>query len=77
MCGVRTTFGWVQNRLSAGSGSLADQIERAAIDFGIPVVHDVPLAEALSQLHVGDEIPEALYDAVAAVLGELASPPRM
>jgi flagellar biosynthesis protein len=62
--------------VSAGTGSLADQIERAALDFGVPVVRDVPLADALSQLHVGDEIPEALYDAVAAVLGELAPPTR-
>jgi flagellar biosynthesis protein len=58
--------------VSAGTGSLADQIERAALDFGVPVVRDVPLADALSQLRIGDEIPEALYDAVAAVLGELA-----
>ena len=62
--------------VSAGQGPLADLIERAAHDLGVPVVHDVPLAEALAQLQVGDEIPEALYEAVAAVLGELARPPR-
>jgi type III secretion system FlhB-like substrate exporter len=60
--------------ISAGEGSLAERIERAAFDYGIPVVRDVPLADALSELHVGDQIPEALYDAVAAVLNEVASP---
>jgi type III secretion system FlhB-like substrate exporter len=62
--------------VSSGHGAVADLIERAAHDFGVPVVHDVPLAEALGQLQAGDEIPEALYEAVAAVLGELASARR-
>jgi type III secretion system FlhB-like substrate exporter len=61
--------------VSAGDGSLAERIERAARDYGVPVVRDVPLADALSELRVGDEIPEALYDAVAAVLNELAAAP--
>lgn len=59
--------------VSAGDGALADQIERAALDYGVPVVRDVPLAEALDELEVGDEIPEALYDAMAAILNELAA----
>jgi type III secretion system FlhB-like substrate exporter len=33
-------------------------------------VRDVPLAKALSELEVGDEIPEALYEAVAEILKE-------
>ncbi len=59
--------------VSAGDGTLAEEIERAAHDYGVPVVRDVPLAEALFELQVGDTIPEALYDAVAAVLNELAA----
>ena len=51
-----------------GEGDLAQQIIRAARDYGIPVVRDVPLARALSELAVGDEIPEALYEAVAEIL---------
>jgi type III secretion system FlhB-like substrate exporter len=62
--------------VSSGSGSLAAQIERAARDYGVPVVRDVPLAAALSELRVGDEIPEALYEAIAAVLNELSSAVR-
>jgi type III secretion system FlhB-like substrate exporter len=61
--------------VSSGSGSLASQMERAAADYGVPVVRDAPLADALAGLRVGDEIPEALYEAVAAVLNELAAAP--
>lgn len=60
--------------VAGGDGALAAAIERAAHDYGIPVVHDVPLATALSELSVGDEIPEALYEAVAVVLRELGAP---
>jgi type III secretion system FlhB-like substrate exporter len=59
--------------VSAGEGDLAERIERAARDYGVAVVRDVPLAEALSVLHVGDPIPEALYESVAAILSEIAS----
>ncbi len=62
--------------VSSGRGSLAVQIERAAIDCGIPVVRDVPLADTLAELNVGEEIPEALYEAVAAILNEAASGSR-
>jgi type III secretion system FlhB-like substrate exporter len=37
------------------------------------VVRDVPLARALVDLPLGDAIPEALYEAVAAILSEIAS----
>ena len=36
----------------------------------VPVLRDVPLARALVELEVGDEIPEALYEAVAEILRE-------
>jgi flagellar biosynthesis protein len=58
--------------VSAGEGDLADRIERAARDYGIEVVRDVPLVDALSELRAGDAIPEVLYEAVAAILGALA-----
>jgi flagellar biosynthesis protein FlhB len=57
--------------VASGEGELAQQIIRAAEDWGIPVVRDVPLAHALIELRVGDAIPEALYEAVAAILREL------
>jgi type III secretion system FlhB-like substrate exporter len=59
--------------VSSGEGDVASRIERAARDHGVPVVHDVPLADALAELRTGDSIPEALYEAVAALLRELAS----
>lgn len=59
--------------VSAGEGDLAARIERAALDYAVPIVRDVPLAEALAELRVGEPIPEALYEAVAAILRELAA----
>lgn len=58
--------------VAGGDGALAQMIARAAADYGIPVIRDVPLAEALSELAVGEEIPEELYGAVSAILRELA-----
>jgi len=57
--------------VAGGDGALAQAIERAAQEYGIPIVRDVPLAVALSELAVGDEIPEALYGAVSVILREL------
>ena len=57
--------------VACGEGELAARIVRAAHDFGVPVVRDVPLARALLDLSVGDAIPEALYEAVAEVLREI------
>jgi len=62
--------------VSSGEGDLAERIERMARDHGIAVVRDLPLAEALSELQVGEPIPEALYQAVAAILREIAADPR-
>lgn len=58
--------------VSAGDGELAARIERAARSAGVPVVVDVPLAAALSELTVGEAIPEALYETVAVILRALA-----
>jgi type III secretion protein U len=54
--------------LASGEGDLAERIVRAAHDYGIPIVRDVPLARALRELEIGDAIPEALYEAVAEIL---------
>jgi flagellar biosynthesis protein FlhB len=59
--------------VAAGEGELAQQIARAARDYGVPVVRDVPVARALRELEVGDTIPEALYEAVAEILREVWS----
>lgn len=51
-----------------GQDALARRMIDAARQAGVPVMRDVPLARALFELELGDEIPPALYEAVAAVL---------
>lgn len=61
--------------LAKGSGLAAARIRSAARRAGVPIVRDVPLARALHRLaDVGDEIPEELYDAAAALLVHLYRP---
>lgn len=57
--------------VASGEGELAARIVQAAREYGVPVVHDVPLARALVELQVGEAIPEALYEAVAEILREI------
>jgi flagellar biosynthetic protein FlhB len=54
--------------VAKGNRIWAEQILDAAKRYGVPVVRNVPLAQALDKLEVGDEIPEELYEAVAEVL---------
>jgi len=44
------------------------KLRREAESLEIPVVRDIPLARALVQYDVGEEVPEELYQAAAAVL---------
>ena len=64
--------------VASGQGDLAKQIVLAARQYGVPVLRDIPLARALVELEIGDEIPEALYEAVAEILREAweESPPE-
>ena len=57
--------------VATGDGDLARRIQDAARAYGIPIIRDVPVARALAELQVGDTIPEALYEAVAAILDEV------
>jgi flagellar biosynthesis protein FlhB len=54
-----------------GEGDLAQRLIAAAHAYNVPVVRDVPVAQALRELQLGEQIPEALYEAVAEVLREL------
>lgn len=54
--------------VATGQGEVADQIRAKAEASGVPVVEDPRLAVLLSQVPLGDEIPPALYRAVAEVL---------
>lgn len=51
-----------------GEGLLGEQIVELAREHGIPIQEDGQLSEALAQVPLGEEIPEALYIAVAEVL---------
>ena len=65
--------------LAKGAGAAAARLRSLARRAGVPVIRDPPLARALHRLaEVGDEIPEELYDAAAAVLAHLhgAPPPE-
>jgi flagellar biosynthesis protein len=54
--------------VATGRGHLAEQIIAAAQAAGIPVRSDPALAKALAALDLGEEVPEALYRAVAETL---------
>jgi len=51
-----------------GRGELAEQIIALAEKHGVPLHGDRELAALLSQIPLGDEIPEALYVAIAHVI---------
>lgn len=55
--------------LAKGTGAAAARIRSAARRAGVPIVRDVALARAAARLvDVGEELPEQLYEAAAAVL---------
>jgi flagellar biosynthetic protein FlhB len=54
--------------VARGERLWATKILEAAELYCVPVVRNVPLAQALNKLQVGDDIPEELYQAVAEVL---------
>jgi type III secretion protein U len=63
--------------VAKGAGRAAGRIRSAARRAGVPIVRDAPLARALHRLaEVGDEIPEELYEAAAAVLARLYAAPE-
>jgi flagellar biosynthesis protein len=51
-----------------GARLIADQILKVAGENDIPLYHDAELVNLLSQVPIGDEIPQELYLAVAEVL---------
>lgn len=69
--------------VAAGRGEVAATILARAREAGVPVHRDPELASALAELALGDEVPEALWTAVAEVLawayrleGEATTPKR-
>jgi flagellar biosynthesis protein len=54
--------------VAKGKGTIGEKIIEVAKANNIPIEENDVLAGALSNVDIGDEIPEALYKAVAEVL---------
>ena len=54
--------------VAAGRGHIAERILEMAREAGVPIRDDRALAESLSKLELGTEIPEELWAAVAEAL---------
>lgn len=53
--------------IAIGSGEAAEKIIETAADNDVPVVKDTALAQVLTKLSIGDEIPSELYNVVAEI----------
>jgi flagellar biosynthesis protein len=56
-----------------GERDIADRVVYLARRYGIPVVEDPNLSEAIQGVPLDTEIPESLYRAVAVVLNHIES----
>ena len=54
-----------------GESDLADRVVSLARRYGVPVIEDGKLAEAMQAVPLDTEIPEGLYRAVAVVLNHI------
>ena len=53
--------------VASGMGYLAEKIVEVAAESGVPIYEDNSLATMLSQLALGQEIPDALYRAIVEI----------
>ncbi len=51
-----------------GAGASAEEIIEIAEQNGVPLCDNAPLVELLSELELGDDIPESLYLAIAHII---------
>lgn len=54
--------------VAKGLDKNAEAIKKIAKKYKVPILENVPLAQALHKLELDEEVPEELYDAVAEVL---------
>ncbi len=54
--------------VAAGKGQIAERIIQKAQESNVPLYQDINLAQTLSSLSVGDEIPPEIYEVVAEIL---------
>lgn len=53
--------------VASGMGYMAERIVETASDSGVPIYEDSSLATVLTQLQLGQEIPEELYRAIVEI----------
>lgn len=53
--------------VASGMGYLAEKIVEVAADSGVPIYEDNSLATILTQLKLGQEVPEELYKAIVEI----------
>lgn len=53
--------------VASGMGYLAEKIVEVAAENGVPIYEDNSLATMLSQLSLGQEIPDSLYRAIVEI----------
>lgn len=53
--------------VASGMGYMAEKIVELANDSGVPIYEDNSLATVLTQLNLGSEIPEEIYQAVVDI----------
>lgn len=53
--------------VASGMGYLAEKIVETAADCGVPIYEDNSLSTILTQLQLGQEIPESLYQAIVEI----------
>lgn len=54
--------------VAKGMRKHAEAIKELAKQYGVPILRNVPLAQALNKLDIDEDVPEDLYEAVAEVL---------
>ncbi|HEX8948850.1 MAG TPA: EscU/YscU/HrcU family type III secretion system export apparatus switch protein, partial [Dissulfurispiraceae bacterium] len=57
--------------IAKGANLVAERIKELAKEHRVPVFEDKPLARTLFKLKLGQEIPETLYKALAAILANV------
>lgn len=53
--------------VASGMGYLAEKIVETASECGVPIYEDNSLSTILTQLQLGQEIPESLYQAIVEI----------